>query len=238
MSEDGREQRESKSNLPVKEYERESLRIVYGQIFTKPPATGMRELTGKLREICNAIGDPGGDAAALSRVNSLLAEINPGPVRDGTVKYELSEKQWGGLKTAFTDPAFAKLRVVVLGDGELPHAPGTREVVKVGPHELASIYFRLFAGRDRHLSHNYLHALKMAALRKQPRAIEAILGLLYNDYRLVGEEDGSIVSLEFDPELLGQMAVFLRDSRMSDLEPYEGGGVCIAPGMPEGGKCY
>ncbi|NNB85684.1 hypothetical protein HJC10_05465 [Corallococcus exiguus] len=235
------------------QFKRENLRAVYRQLFVnpalpRPPAPPEEQPGERVRaRICElaetAIGTMGraGSAQGVPRqeADAFLNVLHARTSQEAPASYALSNEQWRALVRAFTEPAYASLRQIQ-GISEVPfNRPDQYGELKVGPRELERLYSWLFDPRDEHQAHNYLHALKKAAVRKDDQGIVIVLELLFNDRGFTGMDwpvtsfsgvgVGGIVSLDIDSELLGRIMKFLGDEDLSALEPYAGGAVCVLP---------
>ncbi|MBN9681583.1 MULTISPECIES: hypothetical protein [unclassified Corallococcus] len=243
----------TQSESDSKEFTREVLRNVYRQLFKTPVPVGTQlpdnyqsgeDLRGKL---CQHVANAGSELSAPSSTDLPREEVNRMftdlCAESGTmifIPYALSNGQWKGLRRALGGEDYALLRKIKDGVAKDSAGPDAYGVLKVGELELGLLYQWLFNPTDTKQAHNYLHALKKAARKAEmkPRecgvdAVEAVLGVLFNDIKFTGvswmdfEHKFPIVSLEFQPGVVEQIARFVRDTDLNELEPYEGGGVCF-----------
>lgn len=240
------------------EFTRVVLRAVYQQLFRKPLAVGTQRPSGyktgtEVRsEICQILSSGQGgtspDGTLLTPKQAIEKRFNEHAADSGVltlVPFELSGEQFDGLRRALVDERrYARLRDIREGTLSEVRGPNAQGILHVGPLELGLLYQWLFNPVDTFQAHNYLHAMKKAAKESGAEAVKAVLGVLFNDREFTGilwekfQYGFYIVSLEFDEGIPELITEFVRDPLLSELEPYEGGGVCIVPGSNKAVACY
>ncbi|RKH89285.1 hypothetical protein D7Y21_11310 [Corallococcus sp. AB045] len=258
MSGIGKPKDEEVSAESPQAFSRDVLRGVYSQLFKRPVPAEKTHSTEQdvglqtREEICgimrSARGSATNDTTARVKADAKLNDLYVASRSETTSNSTLSQNQWDGLKEAFS-PRYALLQDIQIPNAMKPNEPNEYGVLKFGSYELALLYHWLFRHEDSHQAHNYLHALKRAALAEWPRAIEVVLGVLFNDEAFTGfvwprvNKQGQtvpkLVTLDIDEAVVAQMVSLLANRKLSELEPYEEGGVCII-GAPfdKGNICY
>ncbi|MBZ4375163.1 hypothetical protein [Corallococcus sp. AS-1-6] len=237
---------------------RDVLRGIYSQLFRMPVPADKLDPTDQdpgiqaREEMCGIVraarGSVANDTVARGRADTRLKEFYVASGFGTASNTSLSLRQWEGLKEAFS-PRYALLQDIQVPNAMKPNEPDEYGVLKFGSYELALLYHWLFRHENSHQAHNYLHALKRAARAEWPMAIEVVLGVLFNDEAFTGfvwprvNKQGQavprLVTLDIDEAVVAQMASLLANRKLSELEPYEEGGVCVigAP-LDKGNICY